>query len=563
VEPGDSGSDARGIGSFVDGGDADGRGIRTFPYSTDMTICPLTYDDIKTADQYGRGEFLVAILWDMYWMFTDIYGWDGDWTNADAGNVRSVRLAFDAMKAVPCDPDFIDIREAIFAIDGGAHECELWEMFARRGLGFYTDRGDLNNGDDGIEDFEPKPTCIPTLKIKKDMPSLVVPGAQMVITFDIANHTTQTVNNVIVTDLLDEGMTVAEGPAGITYTQSGNEVIFDIGDMVSLDERRFSYTVNTDQNKVSETLLLNGVESTEQQNEWERELGPDNQTDQNSWTLSAIDANTGNRSWFSYEVDQDTDHRLIMEDLPIAGAARPVVRFWHRINVTQTVNGGWVELSPDNSNLWYDAKDDFLRNGYTSALSYGLGAIPGLQGYSGLTSMGDFVDTYVDLTDYQGQDLDIRFRFATQDEGDDGDVTNYPQSNGWYIDDFELMDMKSYYTVATIAGDNAAMIETDTIETFINSDFFLDTEDLADEVNIILFPNPVNNTLNLNMYSDKKRAAQIQLTSLDGKLLQERNVELLKNENLFKIDVSSYQAGMYLVQIMSENRITTKKIVIE
>ena len=46
IEPGDSGTDARGVGTYLFGQGADADGIRPYPYSTDLTINPQTYDDI-------------------------------------------------------------------------------------------------------------------------------------------------------------------------------------------------------------------------------------------------------------------------------------------------------------------------------------------------------------------------------------------------------------------------------------------------------------------------------------------------------------------------------------
>ena len=147
-----------------------------------------------------------------------------------------MRLIFDALKMVPCNPTFIDIRNAIIAADGGANECALWEIFARRGFGFFASAGSLAEADDFTEDFEVMPTCIPTLKIEKDITSLVTPGDPITVTFDIANHTPETANDVIVTDVIADGLTLLEAPAGISFTQSGNEIIFDIGDMATLEE---------------------------------------------------------------------------------------------------------------------------------------------------------------------------------------------------------------------------------------------------------------------------------------------------------------------------------------
>ena len=564
AEPGDSGADARPVGTWFLDEEVTGRGIRRWPYSTDMSINPITYDDIRLGqgNTHPRGELLTTLLWDIHWMFTDLYGFDPDLTNSDAGNVRGIQLAFDALKAAPCQPTFVDIRDAVLAVDNGEHNCELWDLFARRGIGFFADPQDRGNPDDHIVSFEGRATCIPTLKIQKDITSLVNPGDVMTVTFDIANHTPETATNVVVTDVLDEGLTVLDGPAGISFTQSGNEVFFEIGDMLTLEERTFSYTVQTDPSRVSETLLLNTVEVFDEQNMWDRDLGANNQTNINTWSLNAFDSRSGDRSWFSGEIDQNTDHRLIMSNLSISGN-RPVVRFWHRINTEFLRDGGFVEVSTDNA-VWLKVDDLLVRGGYNSTLAFGLLAIPNLGGYSGLTQQGDFQDAYLDLSQFNGQDVSIRFRFATQDLDGDGDVDEFPAENGWYIDDFELMDVESYFTSANIAADNADMIETEVLETFINSDFGSATKDLEEEgVSITLFPNPVDNVLNLAVNSDKNRDAKIQLASIDGKLLQERRVEFLQNENQFSIDVSSYQPGLYLVHFLSDNKITTKKVIIE
>ena len=177
---------------------------------------------------------------------------------------------------------------------------------------------------------------------------------------------------------------------------------------------------------------------------------------------------------------------------------------------------------------------------------------------------GEFTGTYVDLSSFNGQDVSVRFRFTTQDVDADGDVTEYPETNGWYIDDFELLDVQSYFTSASIDADNADRIETGTIETFINAGEFSATNELEElGVSIDLFPNPVDNVLNIAVNSDANRDASIQLTTIDGKVLEDRRVQFLQNDNFFRMDVSSYQSGLYLVQFVSENRITTRKVVIE
>ena len=57
----------RGIGTYALGEDVNGRGIRTFPYSTDLSVNPKSFDDIKgTTAPHPLGEVWVAAVWDMF-----------------------------------------------------------------------------------------------------------------------------------------------------------------------------------------------------------------------------------------------------------------------------------------------------------------------------------------------------------------------------------------------------------------------------------------------------------------------------------------------------------------
>lgn len=55
------------------------------------------------------------------------------------GNSLSVLLSLTAMKLQPCNPSFFDTRDALIQADelltDGENKCEIWEEFARRGLG--------------------------------------------------------------------------------------------------------------------------------------------------------------------------------------------------------------------------------------------------------------------------------------------------------------------------------------------------------------------------------------------------------------------------------------------
>ncbi len=168
IEPGDTGADVRGIGTYATGSPTTGNGIRTFPYTTDITVNPHTYDDIKTESvPHGVGSVWCAMLWDMTWDLIDANGGGiGDIYTGTSGNNIAMQLVMDGMKLQQCSPGFIAGRNAIIAADvaanGGAN-CELiWNAFARRGLGASAVGGSTGSVTDGTEAFDvPAPgTCV-------------------------------------------------------------------------------------------------------------------------------------------------------------------------------------------------------------------------------------------------------------------------------------------------------------------------------------------------------------------------------------------------------------------
>ncbi len=159
IQPGNTGPQARGIGTWLLGEGPNGDGIRTFPYSTNMAINPHTYDNIKTAAiPHGVGSVWSAMLWEMTWSLIDVYGFDADIYNGNGGNNIALQLVIEGLKLQPCSPGFVDGRNAILAADevlyGGANVCTIWKAFAKRGLGFSASQGSSGSRTDGIQAFD-------------------------------------------------------------------------------------------------------------------------------------------------------------------------------------------------------------------------------------------------------------------------------------------------------------------------------------------------------------------------------------------------------------------------
>ena len=158
---------AVGYGTYATSQTIDGPGIRNAPYSTDFSVNNYTYGDTNNTSDlsqpHGVGFVFGTMLWDMTWAFIEQYGFDSDLINGSGGNNKIMQLFIDALKVSPCNPGFVDFRDAILLADeltnNGIHECLLWEVFARRGLGLLADQGNANNRQDQTEDFSIPPSC--------------------------------------------------------------------------------------------------------------------------------------------------------------------------------------------------------------------------------------------------------------------------------------------------------------------------------------------------------------------------------------------------------------------
>jgi extracellular elastinolytic metalloproteinase len=173
IEPGDVGSSGRGIGTYVDNQTTTGLGIRRFRYSTSPSVNSQSYGDLASSfgvHQYG--EIWCSALWDLTWLLIDAEGFNSDWFNGTGGNHTAVSLVLEGMKLQPCEPGYVDARDAILAADSllyqGVHTCLIWQAFAGRGLGVGAVQGSSDNGADQTENFTLPSFCSPTAVLTKE-----------------------------------------------------------------------------------------------------------------------------------------------------------------------------------------------------------------------------------------------------------------------------------------------------------------------------------------------------------------------------------------------------------
>ena len=166
--PGDRAEDPRGISPFLVGEPLGGGGIRNNAYSTSFSVAPATYAVLADPNlnlPHGGGEIWAGALWGLYWKFVERYGFDPDLSGGSGGNNRALQLVIDALKMQPCNPTFVEGRDALLSADqatnGGANECAIWEAFATRGIGANALDGGSATSLDVTEDFSVPASCVP------------------------------------------------------------------------------------------------------------------------------------------------------------------------------------------------------------------------------------------------------------------------------------------------------------------------------------------------------------------------------------------------------------------
>lgn len=166
AEASDTAATPRGMGTYLLGQPPDGPGIRPAPYSTDFAVNDATHGDILTASNiHDTGFVWGTMLWDAYWNLVQAHGFNPDLFDSweTGGNNLALQLVTDALKLQPCNPGFVDGRDAILRADqiltGGQNQCLLWDAFARRGLGVSADQGTSGSPADNIEAFDLPEIC--------------------------------------------------------------------------------------------------------------------------------------------------------------------------------------------------------------------------------------------------------------------------------------------------------------------------------------------------------------------------------------------------------------------
>ncbi len=557
VQPGDTPEKRRGVGTYLIRQPTDGKGIRAYPYSTDMEINPLTYSDIVSASvPHGVGTVWCSMLWDLYWAMSEEYGWDPDLYNGTGGNNMAIQLVTEGMKLQDCNPGFISGRDAILLADqllyNGANECLIWEVFARRGLGYLAQQGSANAVNDGVEDFTVLPTCIAELKIEKTATELIEAGDEIEYSLHIINHKDATLTGVTVTDVLADGLTYVSGSASIEPSVSGNTLIFDIGDMAYLDEVTITYRAASDPDFYSLRQFYEDFEGNVI-GIWAGATIGDEAP--NNWAITTDDAYSGDRSFFVEDIATESQQVLQMLQEHTVQGDQPVLRFYHRYQTEAGVDGGYLQISTDFGQTWQAvSRDKMFKNPYNGPIAYSTFVIPFLDAFWG--NSNGWIATYVDMSEYIGQDVFLRFAFGTNEEN---------AGLGWYVDDVEFMDLFNYNSEACVTSDQGDMAcaTAPGKGTIVESKLSVSTQEAGSELaKVRVFPNPATDHINIQTDMSGASVLHYRLLSVEGKVLLEGEEPLPAGRKVFALPFGKLNTGIYLLELETDAWTTSRKLIL-
>jgi extracellular elastinolytic metalloproteinase len=544
----DRAAQRRGIGTYVARHPIDGRGIRKYPYSTDFNINPLTYDDIILGSEiHAVGTVWTSMLWDMYWKFVDMYGFDSNLNNTNSGNGKALRLVMDGMKMQACNPGFVDARDAILAADradfAGANQCLIWEVFAKRGLGYKAKQGPSTRTNDGQEHFDPNPYCNKSLKLEKTATQSIFAGQQIVYTLKLINHKGVNVTGVSVYDTIANNTTYVTNSGG---TLNGNVVVFNNLNINNGDTLNLAYSVRSGLNRCSGMSFEERFENGDTR--WQSEILKGTATD--GFQLQQNVGVNGTRG-LSLQYQQRTGTidvvRRLITPIRVIGT-NPVLRFEHKYGTEVATDGGIVQISTDNGAVWQDLSDKMFQNPYRGSIDPRTFDMPtkAFWGYS-----PNYQPTYIDLSAYLNQNILLRFRFATD---------TLHEGTGWQIDNILLLDLYTYKTgaIAVSAQRDTARATLAYRGTVVEPLLCTGVNDLnSNDLNIEIFPNPAAETTFIRF--DKPVTGQLQITDITGKVIFASNLKGSVGE---AISVGTWAKGAYFATIQTDNMRKTLKVIV-
>jgi len=85
--------------------------------------------------------------------------------------------------------------------------------------------------------------------------------------------------------------------------------------------------------------------------------------------------------------------------------------------------------------------------------------------------------------------------------------------------------------------------------------------DIKSKIGINLYPNPVNDILNIELLSTSSEDIEFNILNISGQIIYKESQTINNGINNFRIDVSSYPGGMYFVHVTGNKMLETLRFI--
>jgi len=421
------GSLSRPIGVYAFNQNPAGKGIRTYPYTTDFSINPSTYNDLNISGQvHYIGSIWCNTLWNMTWgiikqenaINPNLYD-----ANGTGGNVIALNLVMLGLKLQPCSPGFLDSRDAILAADdilyNGKHKCTIWAAFAKRGMGFSASQGSSNSTSDQVVAFDvPMGISLSKVEPYKIMPLTTNSNFKVNATCQCKSPT----NNYKIKAIIPTGLGYGGSSGGV---KNGDSIIFsniNFNNPFQTDSLYLNLIAN------SGACVLDSVINDNRDTKTIGGFSNINIAGTNNWIAASGFAYSPTQSWQIADVEVQTESALRSANFIPNGLS--LLSFWHQYEFEPNYDGGLVETSTNGGSTWQNVDGKILQNGYPSTMSP-TSALPNQKAFTGTTT--NFENTLVNLSELKGLNTQLRFRVGTDFGNGSGSILN-----GWAVDDITV-----------------------------------------------------------------------------------------------------------------------------
>ncbi|MBN1218696.1 MAG: immune inhibitor A [Anaerolineae bacterium] len=180
------------------------------------------------------------------------------------------------------------------------------------------------------------------------------------------------------------------------------------------------------------------------------------------------DAHSGRYQWYSHRGDDSNTHLTHAFDLRKVESA--TLHYWTWYDIEEDWDYGYVEISTDGGATWTILQTPHSATDNPTGNAYG----PSYTGKSGEGESG-WLKESVDLADYTGQEVLIRFEYVTDDA-----VNN----SGWTIDDISIPEIGFYDDVESGPGNwqAAGFVQMDNV---LPQRFLVQVLEIGNGINLI------------------------------------------------------------------------------